>query len=82
MGFAADADKLLSPPSPLVRSTSSAAILGVRSGGIGSGRDQSSIISSLLQQMSVDDKVNIKRRASLDDLYRSDLGTPQMNNRR
>eukprot|EP00520_Triparma_pacifica_P015907 CAMPEP_0118635892 /NCGR_PEP_ID=MMETSP0785-20121206/2319_1 /TAXON_ID=91992 /ORGANISM="Bolidomonas pacifica, Strain CCMP 1866" /LENGTH=362 /DNA_ID=CAMNT_0006526957 /DNA_START=99 /DNA_END=1184 /DNA_ORIENTATION=- len=71
--------------SPLVRSASSAAILGVRTGGMSSLSTDEKIMTTLLKQMSVDDnKPSLQRRASWgDDLgnHRSELATPQMNNR-
>lgn len=71
--------------SPLIRSNSSAAILGVRSGGRSGLSTDEKIMTTLLKQMSVDDnKPTLQRRASWgDDLgnQRFDLSTPQMNNR-
>ncbi|GMI35708.1 hypothetical protein TrRE_jg2874 [Triparma retinervis] len=74
--------------SPLVRSASSAAILGVRTGGMSLSKDEK-IMTTLLKQMSVDDSAApmLQRRASWgEDMgnlgnQRAELSTPQMNNR-
>ncbi|GMI16088.1 hypothetical protein TrLO_g4818, partial [Triparma laevis f. longispina] len=69
MGFGGEEGRVSNPKktSPLVRSASSAAILGVRSGG--SGKDsREAIMATLLNDMSLDDD-NISRRSSWGNVH-------------
>ncbi|GMH80042.1 hypothetical protein TrST_g2833 [Triparma strigata] len=78
MGFAGDEGRASNPKktSPLVRSASSAAILGVRSGG--SGMDsREAIMATLLNNMSLDDD-NISRRSSWGNVHEAHLEVPDM----